>query len=192
VELWPAVAPDPPPDLPPWEAPVTQHRRRAPEARLAAAIAAQIRRWLDCGERLPARDRRIRAGDVMVLVRRRGAFVNALIRALKQREVPVAGSDRMVLTQHIAVEDLVALGHFLLLPEDDLTLATVLKSPLYGIDEETLFRLAHRRGERSLWSALRNLALTDLAANRAAGELSALLARVDFAAPYELFAEVLA
>jgi ATP-dependent helicase/nuclease subunit A len=127
-----------------------------------------------------------------VLVRRRGAFVNALIRALKQRDVPVAGSDRMVLTYHIAVEDLVALGHFLLLPGDDLTLATVLKSPLYGIDEETLFRLAHGRGERSLWSELRNLALTDLAANRAASELSALLARVDFAAPYELFAEVLA
>lgn len=192
VELWPPVAPDPAEPPPAWQAPVQQHRTREPPARLAAAIAAQIREWLDRGERLEARGRRIRAGDVMVLVRRRGPFVGALVRALKHRGIPVAGADRMRLTEQLAVEDLVALGQFLLLPEDDLTLATILKSPLYGIEEDTLFTVAHGRGERSLWSELRRHAGAHPALRRAAEELSALLGRADFVAPYELFADVLA
>ncbi|MDB5406774.1 MAG: helicase, UvrD [Rhodospirillales bacterium] len=192
VELWPSVEPDPAETPAPWEAPVTQRHRREPFVRLAEAIAAQIRDWLDSGEMLPSRDRPVRAGDVMVLVRRRGPFVAALVRALKQRDVAVAGSDRMVLTDQLAVEDLVALGQFLLLPEDDLTLAAVLKSPLYGIDEETLFDVAHDRGRRSLWDALRDKASGHPVLTRVAEELGALLARADFVAPYELFADVLA
>ncbi|MBV9521724.1 MAG: double-strand break repair helicase AddA [Alphaproteobacteria bacterium] len=191
VELWPAATPDPAEDVAPWEPPVTQQRARRPEARLAEAIAAQIRQWLDGGERLEARGRRVRAGDIMVLVRRRGRFVAALVRALKDRQVPVAGVDRMRLAEQLVIEDLVALGRFLLLPEDDLILATLLKGPLFGIDEEMLFRIAHDRGERSLWTSLRRHAEHDLTLHRAAEELSALLARVDFVAPYELFAEIL-
>jgi ATP-dependent helicase/nuclease subunit A len=192
VELWPPVTPDAEEDSPAWQPPVVQQRVRRPEARLAEAMAAQIHHWLDTGERLEARGRRLRAGDVMVLVRRRGSFVPTLIRALKQRDIPVAGADRMRLAEQLVVEDLVALGHFLLLPEDDLTLASVLKGPLFGIDEETLFTLAHGRGERRLWAELRRRATEDLALHRAAAELQSLLARVDFAAPYELFADILA
>ena len=77
------------------------------------------------------------------------------MRELKARSVPVAGIDRMVLTEQLAVMDLVALGQFLLLPEDDLTLATVLKSPLIGLDEEALFALAHGAGRRTLWTELK-------------------------------------
>ena len=191
VELWPPVEPDPIEMPEPWQAPDIQRRSRDPSSRLAAAIAAQIRQWLDSGERLDARGRRLRAGDIMVLVRRRGRFVTALVRALKQRGVPVAGVDRMVLTDQLAVEDLIALGRFLLLPEDDLTLAALLKSPLYGIDEDLLFELAHGRGEQSLWAALRRRAAHDPRLRHAAEELAALLARADFIAPYELFADVL-
>ena len=78
----------------------------------------------------------VRPGDVMVLVRRRTGFVEELVRALKERAVPVAGVDRMVLTQQLSIMDLMALANFLLLPEDDLTLATILKSPLIGLTEE--------------------------------------------------------
>jgi ATP-dependent helicase/nuclease subunit A len=191
VELWPAVEPDPVEPPAPWQTPDAQHRIRDPSSRLAAAIAAQIRQWLDSGERLDSRDRPIRPGDIMVLVRRRGRFVDALVRALKNRGVPVAGIDRMVLTEQLAVEDLVALGQFLLLPDDDLTLATVLKSPLYGIDEDRLFALAAGRGKRPLWDELRRQATEDKRLRHVAEELSALLARADFVAPYELFADVL-
>jgi ATP-dependent helicase/nuclease subunit A len=191
VELWPAVEPDPADPPAPWQTPDAQHRVRDPSSRLAAAIAAQIRHWLDSGERLESRDRPIRPGDIMVLVRRRGRFVDALVRALKNRGVPVAGVDRMVLTEQLAVEDLAALGQFLLLPDDDLTLATLLKSPLYGIDDDTLFTLAAGRGKQSLWDALRQHASGDPRLRHAVEELAALLARADFVAPYELFADIL-
>ena len=159
VELWPPVEPLEPPPSAPWEPPVEQYRARVAELRLAQAIASTINGWIERGERLPARDRRIAAGDVMVLVRRRTRFVPALVRALKDLGIAVAGTDRMRLVEQLAVEDMMALLRFLLLPEDDLNLATVLKGPLGGFDEDRLFALAHDRGDgAALWTALRRRA----------------------------------
>ncbi|WP_207477775.1 double-strand break repair helicase AddA [Arenibaculum pallidiluteum] len=191
VELWPPVAPEEPPEPAPWEPPVERRRADAPSARLAAVIASTVRRWLDSGERLEARGRPILAGDVMVLVRRRSRFVEELVRACKERGVPVAGVDRMVLTEQLSVMDLMALGRFLLLPEDDLTLATVLKGPFLGLSEEQLFELAwNRRG--TLFSALAAKADSDpLFLGPAFAWLRALLDRTDFAPPFEFFARVL-
>ena len=166
--------------------------RAEPRTRLARAIAATIDGWLETGERLEARDRPIRAGDIMVLVRRRNEFVGDLLRALKERGVPVAGADRMVLTEQLAVQDLVALGQFLLLPEDDLTLATVLKGPLFGISEDQLFALAYDRGDQHLWTRLRRRADGDLLlAHRRRLCCAICCARADFVPPYELYAEIL-
>ena len=96
-----------------------------PRARLARTLAARIAEMIGHDE-LPSRGRKVRAGDILVLVRRRNAFVEELVRELKDKNVEVAGIDRLKLDEHIAVMDLMALGHFLLMPEDDLTLATVL------------------------------------------------------------------
>jgi ATP-dependent helicase/nuclease subunit A len=191
VELWPPVVPEPE-DEPDAEAlPVARRRVAEPYARLARAIAATIGGWLAAGERLEARDRPLRPGDIMVLVRRRNEFVGELLRALKQRGIPVAGADRLVLTEQLAVQDLAALGRFLLLPEDDLTLATVLKGPLFDVDEDTLFDLCRGRGAQTLWNRLRARAGSSAALRRAAERLSAWLARADFVPPYELYAEIL-
>jgi ATP-dependent helicase/nuclease subunit A len=90
--------------------PVIRRRTTQPRTRLANAIAATIGDWLDKGELIEASGRPIRPGDVMVLVRRRNEFVGELLRALKQRDIPVAGADRLILTEQLAVQDLVALG----------------------------------------------------------------------------------
>jgi ATP-dependent helicase/nuclease subunit A len=105
-----------------------------------------------------------------VLVRRRtGGFVPRLVRALKERNVQVGGADRLRLTDQIAVQDLLALGDVLLLPEDDLALATVLKSPLVGLDEGQLYALAHGR-PGTLWARLAaEREGTDRSAGRRAG-----------------------
>ncbi|MGH7124953.1 MAG: UvrD-helicase domain-containing protein, partial [Stellaceae bacterium] len=190
VELWPLVEPadDEAPEG--WTLPVVSESAREPDQRLATVIAATIKRWLDDRERLPSRDRWIRPGDIMVLVRRRTPFIAALVRALRDRSVPVAGVDRMRLTEQLAVEDMIALGNFLLLPEDDLTLATVLKGPLFGFDEERLFALAHGR-ESWLWRELLRRGDEHPLYAQARGMLTELLAHADFVPPYELFAEVL-
>ncbi|HZK88965.1 MAG TPA: double-strand break repair helicase AddA [Stellaceae bacterium] len=190
VELWPG-APPPPEESDDPEAEVAPRRAANAHTRLARAVAATIECWLKNREMLPSRDRAVRAGDIMVLVRRRNAFVEDLLRELKQRGVPVAGADRLRLFEQLAVKDLVALGQFLLLPDDDLTLAAVLKGPIFGISEEQLFTLAYDRGGRSLWSRLLARGGADLLLRDAVGMLTELLRRADFAPPYELYADIL-
>jgi ATP-dependent helicase/nuclease subunit A len=199
VELWPPAPADPEEEPAPWAAPVSRQGAMPARARLARTIARKIWDWTrapgeggkNADSWLDAKGRRIRPGDILVLVRRRNAFVEELVRELKRLDVPVAGVDRMVLPDQLAAMDLAALGRFLLLPEDDLTLAVVLKGPLVGLSEEQLFDLAYDRGKKSLWQALAAKAEADTAYRTAHAQLSDLLARADFEAPHELFAEVL-
>ena len=103
---------------------------------------------------LPSRGTPVEAGDIMILVRRRNQIVAELVRALKEHGVPVAGVDRLILTEHIAVQDLITVARFVLLPEDDLNLACLLKSPLMKLSEEELFELSYDRGNYSLFQQI--------------------------------------
>ena len=190
VELWPPVEPRAADAPVAWKPPVERIRGDAPQTRLAGLIAGRIARMIKDKEILEAKGRPIEPGDVMVLVRRRSGFVEDLVRALKELEIDVAGVDRMVLTEQMAVMDLIALGKFLLLPEDDLTLATVLKSPLIGLTEEQLFDLAYQR-EGTLWQSLAAHIKDDPDFAVAHDVLSTLLARADYVPPFELYSEIL-
>jgi ATP-dependent helicase/nuclease subunit A len=145
VEIWDTIKPASKREIEAWDAPFDELTETSPQARLAAKIARNVKRWTKQGAR---------AGDVLVLVRQRGPLFEAIIRALKDLHVPVAGADRLVLTEHIAVMDLMVLADALLLPDDDLALATVLKSPLFGLDDKDLFEIAWNR-KISLCAALR-------------------------------------
>jgi ATP-dependent helicase/nuclease subunit A len=144
VELWKLEEPEKKPRIEGWDAPFDEAQETSPRTKLARRIAVTIKRWIDRREPV-AEGRAVRPGDILVLVRQRGALFEAVIRALKEAEVPVAGADRLTLTQHIAVMDLIALADALLLPHDDLALASVLKSPLFGLSEDQLFALAYKR-----------------------------------------------
>ena len=187
VEVWPTVQPLDAADDDPWDVPVDYRGEASPDLRLAQSIADTIKGWLDDGEKLKSQDRAITAGDVLILVRRRGRFAEAMVRALKQRAIDVAGADRMVLTDQLAVMDLLAAGRFAVLPEDDLSLAEVLKSPLVGLDEDALFALANGR-KGGLWAELkrRRAEFPDAFAT-----LSGLLAHADTRPPYEFYAGLL-
>lgn len=190
VELWPPMAPRAPQPRAAWAQAFAVEPGDSPRRRLAERIADEVARWIGEGEMLESQGRPIRAGDVMILVRRRNSLVEELVRAFKARDIPVAGVDRMVLAEQLAIMDLVALGRFLLLPGDDLTLATVLKGPLFGFDDDLLFALAQPR-PGTLWAELRRRANENPRFATAEAELSRLRARADFAPPYELFAELL-
>jgi ATP-dependent helicase/nuclease subunit A len=181
VEIWPLIAPDPAPDVTAWEAPFDDLSETSPQVRLAGRIAAAVRGFID-GRTPVGRERRpMRCGDVLILVRQRGPLFGAVIRALKNAGVAVAGADRLVLTEHIAVTDLMALADALLLPHDDLALAVALKSPLFGLDDGHLFKLAHgRRG--SLRKALRERAHEDVEEGSEAGKDAGTEQRAAFAA----------
>lgn len=194
VELWPAVEAPETANAALWQPPTEAAAVASPSGRLASEIAATIAGWIASKEMLASQGRPIRPGDVMILVRQRTGFMDQLVRALKERDVPVAGVDRMVLTDQLVVQDLMALARFVLLPEDDLTLAALLKGPLIGLDEEQLFAVAHGRPKGgSLWLALKARAESEPSGPFADAErtLSAWLGRADFVRPYELFARVL-
>ena len=150
VELWPPIAPSPVPDPEDWRV-LEQPAEDDPPVLLAKRIAEVIRSWLKQTSRERVIDpasgeiRRIRESDVMILVRSRNVFFEAMIRALKGADVNTAGADRLKLKDHIAVMDLIAVGRAALLPDDDLTLACALKSPLIGFDDDALMKLAARR-----------------------------------------------
>ena len=189
VEVWPPVGPEEA-DAADWSPPVRRRAALAPEQRLANLIAQTVKGWIG-REHLPARNRPVRPGDIMILLRRRGRFMETLVRALKAAHVPVAGVDRMALTEQLAVMDLMALGRFLLLPEDDLTLAVVLKGPFVGFDDDDLFALCHGRGPLSLWRRLSEEAGRSSRYAAARDWLGERLARTDYAPPFELLAGVL-
>ncbi len=154
VEVWEPVEPDERREIEGWDAPFDQVNETSPRVKLARRIARTVRRLVDGRQPVGIERRAVRYGDILILVRQRGELFEAIIRALKNEHVEVAGADRLVLTEHIAVMDLIVLADALLLPEDDLALATVLRSPLFGFADEDLFAIAWDRGPLSLRASL--------------------------------------
>ncbi len=192
IELWPTMTPDDVSEDDPWDAPVDQMSQKSPPARLAEKIADTLAGWFRDGEYLPSAGRNIQAGDVMILLRRRGAFAEEMVRQLKQRQIPVAGSDRMVLLEQMAVMDLVAMGRFALLPDDDLNTAVVLKTPLIGLNDDDLFDLAYNRPkEMTLWRRLQEKRADQDRYDNAARRLEKLANAADFVPPYEFYSQLL-
>ncbi|MDC7693050.1 double-strand break repair helicase AddA [Asticcacaulis sp. DXS10W] len=164
VELWPPVYPLPVPDLNDEDddeiAPVDASGA-APAKRLAQQlafhIAQEIRQGRSVIDKASREPRPMHAGDVLVLVRKRDALFEHVIRELKQAGVPVSGADRLKLSDHIAFQDLRALMRVCLQAGDSLSLACVLRSPLCDLSEDDLFALT-RIEKANLWQALNRLA----------------------------------
>lgn len=191
VDIWNSIGQtdvDEPVD---WTEPVDH--ASAPAVQLAERIAARIENWIASGEIIEGRGRKLGAGDVMVLVRKRDRFIHALSRSLKNRHIAVAGADRLNLAGHIAVQDLLALGRFVLQPEDDLSLAALLKSPVFGLSEDQLFEFAFDRAAGvSLYAALRRAAETDEQLLAVERQLLRWRAEADYRPVFEFYADILA
>ncbi|MEP9397679.1 double-strand break repair helicase AddA [Mesorhizobium sp. KR2-14] len=171
VEVWPSIGADVAEEPDDWTQAIDH--AHAPAVRVAENVAATIQHWIRSGEIIEGSGKLLSAGDVIVLVRKRDRFVHALARSLKNRGIAVAGADRLSLPGHIAVKDLMALGRFLIQPEDDLSLAAILKSPIFRLSEDTLFDLAYGRAAGvSLYTSLRRKA-------ESAPELAAVAKRLD-------------
>ena len=194
VEIWrpiEGVAVEDPTD---WALPLDLPRETSPPVELARKIADKIKALLDRNSRERVHDthsgmpRAIRPGDVMILVRRRDAFFEAMVRALKAAGVPVAGADRLEVASHIAVMDMLAAARAALAPDDDYSLACALKSPLCGLDDSDLIMLAPLR-TGSLDEALR--ASTAPSHMQAATQVARWRASAREAGPFDFFSRLL-
>lgn len=185
VDLWPVIDPVAEDDPRPWDDPVDVASPTDHTVQLAETIADEIARLIE-QEQIPATGRGesefrpVTPGDILILVQRRSELFHHLIRACKTRALPIAGADRLRIGGEMAVKDLTALLSFLATPEDDLSLAAVLRSPLFGLTEDDLYRLAQPR-KGYLWRALWESRHRDVVE-----ALSDLRDQADYLRPYDL------
>jgi len=196
VEIWPMIAKEQTGNDEDWTAAFDEVPESAPAAQLARRIADVLRQWVDkemIEDQKSKKMRPVAPGDILVLVRKRDGFVPTLLRTLKATtDIPVAGADRLRLTDHIAVQDLMALGRFVLLSDDDLSLAALFKSPLLDLDEDDLFRLTSGRPDGvSVWRRLRELAETEPRFEAAVAKLKRWRSRAAQLPPHDFFASLL-
>lgn len=197
TELWPLIEPPDKQQTNAWTLPGKGDENRDPRVELAEKIAARIKIWLDEKIMLDSKNAPLAPDDILILVRNRTTLMPAIVRALKAAEIPVAGVDRLLLTDHIAVRDLLALARFTLLPQDDLALACLLKSPLpvpleaRALDDDDLIRLAAGRGGASVWQQLYLAADEDENYRPVYEQLSQWISLAKTRRPYEFFSTVL-
>ncbi len=196
VDLWPVVPKPEKEEQPSWFTPVDVKAANDPSVVLARRIAREIKHLIDTAHPMPHqpeqggpyRFRPVEPGDFLILVQRRSDLFHEIIRECKALDLPIAGADRLKIGAELAVRDLVALLSFLATPEDDLSLAIALRSPLFGWTEDALFRLANGRGDQYLWAALR---ARHQAFPQTLSILYDLLSRADFLRPFELIERIL-
>ncbi len=190
VDLWDLVEQADPPEDPAWYDPVDIKSPDNPNAVLAEKVAQFIQETI--GTPLPCSPgdvpRLITEGDFLILVRKRSDVFHDIIRACKSKGLSVAGADRLKVGAELAVKDLKALLSVLATPEDDLALASALRSPLFGWSEGDLFDLAHDRKQKYLAAELRDRA--DEFPETAA-ILNDLRGQVDYLRPYDLIDRIL-
>lgn len=159
VDLWDPIEPsENEKDPEDWENPVDVIGREHHHNMLSNRVANFVANLLENGSvpRKGDENTAVQPRDILILVRKRSGLFNPLLRALKShpKNIPIAGSDRLTLNDELAVKDIKSLLSFLSLQDDDLALAEILKSPIFGWTERDLYRLAHGRTTVTLWRAL--------------------------------------
>ena len=188
VDIWPPLPEPEKPEEGDWTQPVDAPAENAADTVLARAVAAQIRAIIGTPF-LDPKSNQVRAigpGDIQILVQRRARLFEDLLRECKAAGLPVAGADRLKLAAELAVRDIVATLSVIATPEDDLSLAAALRSPLFGLTEDDLYRLSAGRGRQYLTQRLR-----ESGHDRAREILTDLMDQADFLRPYDLISRLL-
>lgn len=191
VDLWPLVPPIKKEAALPWYDASMRVARTDTAHNLATGLADYVAELVENGsiQNNNGTWRPVAAGDILILVQRRSALFDKIIAACKSNEIPIAGADRLKVGSELAVRDILSLLSFLALPEDDLALASALRSPLFGWSEGDLFDLAAQRPSESyLWQALRR---KEAEHPKTIDALKKLRDRVDFDRPFELIQAIL-
>ncbi len=161
---------------------VEENRVSDSERRFAGDLARKIKDWTSGGLILPTTGKPVQPGDILILVRARGAIAKLIVARLYEAKVAVAGVDRLRLNTPIVVQDLLACVRFALQPEDDLNLAALLVSPLIGWSQGQLYDHASGRTTKSLWQHL---------GDDKPKALRAILDMADMTTPYRFLEEIL-
>ncbi len=150
--------------------------RRRDEGHAVAQAILYAKHALSVRTKVP-----VRWSDVMLLVKKR-THLGAYEGALRAAGIPFASDRRGGLLSALEILDLIALLNFLITPGDDLALAHVLKSPLFGADDADLIALA-QRSEHGWWDRLQAAVSDDTGASEPLVRAERLLAHWLLVAP---------
>lgn len=154
---------------------------------LAHRVAAYVRRLIDEKPILASTGKPLEAGDIMILLRSRSDLASTLVGRLYAAGVAVAGMDRLRLLEPIGVQDMLAAVRFVLQPGDDLSLACLLVSPLFGWSQDDLLKYGYRKPGVGLWQHLRS----QDAISSDMSHLRTMLASADFTTAFQFFETIL-
>ncbi|MCR4917575.1 MAG: UvrD-helicase domain-containing protein [Alphaproteobacteria bacterium] len=87
--------------------------------------------------------------DIMILVQQRHPYAAIMSSELKRRNIPVAGSDRVVLPNFPVIKDFMNLLRFCINQSDDYSLACVLKSPVFALDDNEIYKICVVRNQEN-------------------------------------------
>lgn len=153
VTIWPLVTSEKQEELF-WALPEDYKNSKSAADLLIEKIINFIQEQIESKEILPSTASRISEKDFMILVRKRDEFSNNLIKELSKAKLKVEISDRINLKENLTIMDLISVAKFVLLSDDDLNLAGLLKSPIIGMNEKQLYELLVNKTDNSLWDNL--------------------------------------
>ncbi len=156
VELWPLVKGEKESKLF-WPLLEEHNKSKSAQQLFAQQIASFIKSQIASRRILPATNSEVKESDFMILVRKRDELIFEIINCLKQHGLAVEDVDRITLNKSLSVLDLMSIAKFVLLPQDDLNLASLLKSPIIGMSEQALQTIAISRGKNSIWGYLQTI-----------------------------------
>ena len=153
ITVWPLVTSKKQEELF-WALPEDYKNSKSAADLLIEKIINFIQEQIESKEILPSTASRISEKDFMILVRKRDEFSNNLIKELSKAKLKVEISDRINLKENLTIMDLISVAKFVLLSDDDLNLAGLLKSPIIGMNEKQLYELLVNKTDNSLWDNL--------------------------------------
>lgn len=140
VEVWPLVDNGGDNEYNFWPI-VAEKCKESSKLILAEQIAKYIQQQLESGRILPSTGKPIEPGDFMILFRTRDNFTDEVIKALRRSSIQTYGLDRIELAKDLAVKDLMSIAKFVLNPDNNLNLVSLLKSPIFAFTEALLQKL---------------------------------------------------
>jgi ATP-dependent helicase/nuclease subunit A len=153
VQVWPLAIKDAREEVDGWKIPSLEDELYDSKKFIAQKIADNIHSWISKGRLLLGHNRVIEPKDILILLKKRSDVLYFLINEIKKKGIAISDADRFKIKDDIIIQDIVALLKFITLPQDDLNLASLLKSPFLGISEDELYQLCHNR-ESSLWGVI--------------------------------------
>ena len=137
-----------------WQLPkLNNNQQQTTATLLAGKTANSIKELLNSNTVLATTEELVKPADIMILLRNR-TIMPEIIAALDKHAIPHSGADEIDLHNDQICEDIINLLKFIANPNDDLSLASTLRSPMFAFTDDELLSLATSKNNGSLWGKL--------------------------------------